>query len=70
MKKVIFCIVLAMSLYGCIDTQINQSDQVIAIEKSNFPENGKYYVSTSRYHFFTDSLYSIGDEMVITRVKK
>jgi len=64
-----FFILFIFCLFSCSTGQysknIKEIECIIKIEKSNFPDLGKYWVVAENYNFFTDEIYNIGDTLRI-----
>ena len=67
-----FLLVFTLLLVSCdiiVHHRIDEAEQVIEVEKSYAPKLGKFHVTTTTYHFFTNTLYTIGDTVYVSKSK-
>jgi hypothetical protein len=66
LTKAFFILLVSCCLFSCtINTEINEIEHVTKVEKSKFPDKGKYRVVGENYSFFTNKLYTVGDTLSI-----
>lgn len=68
--KAFFILLVSCCLFSCSlptsdNTNIKEIEQVTKVEKSNYPDKGKYWVVAENYNFFTNKQYTVGDTLSI-----
>lgn len=68
LTKAFFILIVSCCLFSCStddNTNIKEIEQVTKVEKSNYPDRGKYWVVGESYNFFTNKQYTVGDTLSI-----
>ena len=61
-------LVLAVVIFSsCNENMLNKSNMIVEeVQVSRSSKECKYYIKTTEYNFYTDSLFNVGDTLVIT----
>ena len=68
LTKAFFILLVSCCFFSCEKSRpstIKEIEIVTTIEKSNYPEKGRYWVVAENYNFFTNVHYNIGDTLFI-----
>ena len=69
MKKLsyVFYLVLAVVILSSCENTLNKGTMIVEeVQVSRSSKECKYYIVTNEYDFYTDSLFNVGDTLVIT----